>query len=221
MTRPSLPHGPREVVIELPLGPLTMWVPAGTDALLDELADAPPDPDDKMPYWADLWPSAIALAELIEEGGIPVAGRTVTELGAGLGLVSLAAARSGAEVRATDWDEDALSYIRANAETNRLAVTAEHLDWRTPDPRFRAPTVLAADVLYEARNVASLARAIAELVEPGGEAWLADPGRAPLVDFVRTMDGYALAHTERAMKDGHHRIQLVRIRARPRAGHDT
>src|SRR5581483_942708 len=70
--------------------------PASPDALIDEEAFAT---DEFLPYWAELWPAALALADALPE----VAGLRVCELGCGLGLPSLVAAARGADVTATDW----------------------------------------------------------------------------------------------------------------------
>ena len=195
----ALPHRPREVQVALPNGPISLWTPAGADALLELLAEEPPDPDDKMPYWADLWPSAVAIAEAIETEEIHVAGRSVLELGAGLGLCSLAAARNGADVLATDWDQDALDYIHASAKLNQLSVETRCVDWRAPGDTKAASVLLMADVLYEARNVDPLVSAIHALLADGGEAWLADPGRDHLVTFVRAAKAFRFAHKEHAV----------------------
>ena len=213
----ALPHQPRRRQVSLPHGPLTLWVPSGTDALLDQLADAPPDPDDKMPYWADLWPSAIALAESIDRGLIPVAGRQVLELGAGLGLASLAAARGGGHVIATDWDSDALRYVAASAAENNLTLDVAQLDWRAPPSHLSAPTVLAADVLYEARNVVPLLHALSAVVADDGEIWLSDPGRAHLPAFVAQASAYAFGHREHVVEAPDKspiKIQVLRMQRR-------
>lgn len=194
-----LPHEPRAVQVTLPNGPLRLWTPAGAEAILDKLAEAPPDPDDKMPYWADLWPSAVALAEAIEVGQIEVRDRTVLELGAGLGVPSLAAARNGGRVRATDWDEDAIRYVRASAVENELNLLTERLDWREPEATSPAAVLLLADVLYEPRNVEPVLKAIRVLLKDGGEAWLADPGRAHLPTFVAAATDFRFAHLERTV----------------------
>src|SRR6185436_16422121 len=52
------------------------------------------------PYWAELWPSSVALAWAVATA--KPAGARVLELGCGLGLPSIAAALSGAQVLATD-----------------------------------------------------------------------------------------------------------------------
>jgi predicted nicotinamide N-methyase len=104
-------------------------------------------------------------------------GKRVVELGAGLGLPALAAALRGAEVLATDWAEDAVSLLRANAERNSVTLRVEHVRWDAPQSIVReAPwdLVVGADLLYEARNAAQLLELLPRL---GGEVLLAEPGR--------------------------------------------
>jgi predicted nicotinamide N-methyase len=134
---------------------LSLLRPVSPDALLDEEAFAR---DEFLPYWAELWPAATALAAALPA----VAGLRVVELGCGLGLPSLVAAARGAEVTASDWAEDAVQLLRENAARNRLELRAEVRDWREPWPE-RFDVVLAADVLYERRNVEPLLERLREL----------------------------------------------------------
>ncbi|MCA1728736.1 MAG: 50S ribosomal protein L11 methyltransferase, partial [Actinobacteria bacterium] len=86
------------------------------DALIDEREFAR---DERLPYWADLWPSAVALAgSIIRYDSKTLAGRRVVELGCGVGLPSLAALARGARVTATDHYEAALDFARYNARAN-------------------------------------------------------------------------------------------------------
>jgi predicted nicotinamide N-methyase len=134
---------------------LSLLRPSSPEALIDEQAF---EHDEFLPYWAELWPAATALAAALPA----VAGLRVVELGCGLGLPSLVAAARGAEVTATDWAPDAIALLRQNAARNGLALHAEVRDWRDPwDERF--DLVLAADVLYEQRNVEPLLERLAEL----------------------------------------------------------
>jgi predicted nicotinamide N-methyase len=134
---------------------LTLLRPTAPDELIDEGAFAD---DEFLPYWAELWPASLALAENLPE----VAGLRVVELGCGLAVPSLVAAARGAQVTATDWADDAIALVRENAERNRLTLTAEVRDWRDPwDARF--DLALAADVLYERRNVEPLVAQLAAL----------------------------------------------------------
>jgi predicted nicotinamide N-methyase len=136
--------------------------------------------DERLPYWADLWPSAIVLARAV--AALDGRNRTAIELGAGLGLPSLAAMDAGFAVTATDYYADALLFARRNAAgaLGRDLATAL-VDWRAmPDDLGRFDLVLAADVLYERPYAPLVARAVLGLLAPNGVAWIADPGRVAL-----------------------------------------
>ncbi len=153
--------------------------PPSADDLIDESSF---DEDEFLPYWAELWPSGVALARHV--AGLDLAGRKVLELGCGLGLPSLVAALRGADVLATDWAEDAIELLRGNAERNGVHLRVARARWSEPEPLLRgAPwdLVLGADLLYEERNAEQLAALLPLL---GGEALLAEPGRPYAKDFL-------------------------------------
>ena len=178
-----------EVVVLAPDRELVVRRPRDADALIDERAFAD---DEFLPYWAELWPSGVGLARAIADRSW--AGAPVVELGCGLGLPSVAAALGGARVLATDWSADALRAVERTAADNGTRVQTLRVDWAAPDALLaRVPfrAVLAADVLYEARNVAPLLELIPRLLGPGGELWLADPGRASAEAFLEaTAEGW-------------------------------
>lgn len=159
---------------------LAVLRPRDSEALIDEEAF---EREELMPYWAELWPSGVALARAVS--ALSLGGRRVLELGCGgLALPSIAAALAGARVVATDWAQDALDLARTNAERNGATIAVEQAAWGSPETIVdRAPwdLVLAADVLYERRNLDVLLPLLEGL---GDEVWLADPGRPPLEDFL-------------------------------------
>jgi predicted nicotinamide N-methyase len=158
--------------------------PRDSEALLDEDAF---ERDEFLPYWAELWPSALVLARAVAARSLRGA-RTV-ELGCGLGLVSIAAAIAGARVLATDWADDALALTAENAARNGVSIECRRCDWADPEPVLeRAPwdLVLASDVLYEHRNVELIAELLLRLLDRG-EAWIADPRRSTAAGFPERM----------------------------------
>ena len=165
----------------VPLGDRELAVlrPRDADALIDDHAF---EADEFLPYWAQLWPSGVALARTVAARALK--GAKVVELGCGLGLPSIAAARAGGRVLATDWSPGAVDLLRTNAERNGAALEVAVVSWTEPAELLdRAPfqLVLAADVLYERRNVPVLAELLPRL---GSEILLADPGRPPLEEFL-------------------------------------
>jgi predicted nicotinamide N-methyase len=175
--------------------------PRDTEALLDEHAF---EHEEYLPYWAELWPSGVALARRVAARSLR--GARVLELGCGLGLPSLAAALAGGRVLATDWSPQAIALLEENAERNDATLETALVDWTRPDAIVaRAPwdLVLAADVLYERRNVAPLLDLLPRL---GGEVWLADPGRAPAGELL---SGLGEGWTRADEADG--RVNLHRL----------
>ena len=193
-----------EEQIELGGRRLTVLRPPDAEALLGEKAF---EHEEFLPYWAELWPSGLVLARAV--GARRLAGKRVLELGCGLALPSLAAATRGADVTATDWAPDAIALLRRNAGRNGLDVRARIVRWEEPDVLVRdAPwdLVLAADVLYERRNVESLLELLPAL---GAEILLADPSRPHAVAFLE-----AAARTwtiETARDSEHSRVAIHRL----------
>ena len=173
---------PEELVsrsIELPSGELRLLQPQESAALPDAGAVewAP-----IAPYWSVLWRSGVALAHELD--GVALRGLRVVELGCGLAVPSIAAARAGAAVLATDSSAEALALVARNAHANGVRVETATVDWAEPDELVRRgpfDVVLAADVLYESASVDLLLSLLPRLAP---EAWLADPGRPAAGAFV-------------------------------------
>ena len=140
--------------------------------------------DERLPYWADLWPSAQILAREVRE--MRLTGERVLELGCGLGLVAIGAAMAGAQVTATDYYDDAILFATLNvAEATGTTIAARMVDWSAmPADLGRFDVVLTSDVLYEPRYALLVAGAIAATLRRGGEAIVADPGRIACPDFL-------------------------------------
>lgn len=172
--------GPHPVVtrnVRLATGRIDFYQVANPNALADALTPETFGEDERFPYWAELWPSGVALASfLLREDLGP--GLAALELGCGLGLAGVAAALAGARVTFTDFEPHALAFARANHQLNlgRPGRTLL-LDWRRPPPDVEAPLVLASDVLYERRFLEPFVETLRRTVAPGGRALVAEPGR--------------------------------------------
>ncbi len=155
---------------------LTVARPRSAEDLIDEDAYAV---DERLPYWAELWPSAHVLAA--ELAARDLRGRRVVELGCGVGLPSVVAALGGADVLATDWYDEALRFVAWNADAAGAEVATLPVDWTAPPCRLlaRPPAdlVVGADVLYEERNGPALAALVPRILAPDGELVVADPRR--------------------------------------------
>ena len=155
--------------------------PRNADDLISEADFAV---DDRLPYWADVWPSSVVLATHVR--AMDGTGRTLLELGCGLGLVATAAAQAGFDVLATDYYHDALRFAELNVARNAgRPLRAMHLDWRDlPDDLPTFDVVVASDVLYELRYAELVADVVARTLKRDGEGWFADPGRIASGPFL-------------------------------------
>jgi predicted nicotinamide N-methyase len=206
-----MPAQPADLVEEtLVLGSgrdLNVLRPRDSEELLEEEAF---EHEELLPYWAELWPSSLALARAI--GIRSLRGARTLELGCGLGLVSVAAAAAGARVLATDWSPESVRFAALNAERNGVEVRTEVVDWAVPEAIVaEAPwqLVLGSDVLYERRNVAQMLELLPRLVDRSGEVWIADPGRQTSMEFLdRAERDWTRRTTE------HDRIEIHRLRLR-------
>lgn len=166
--------------------------PPDLDALLDKAAAKHPGAVDEIPYYAILWPAAQGLASYLWQERQALHSVRVLELGCGLGLPSIVAARLGARVLATDFHEDTGTWLQHNAALNRVTLEYRRLDWswylgqRGFDPDA-ADWVIGSDLLYERRHISGLICAIQAFARPGARVAIADPGREPLSLFVSGM----------------------------------
>jgi predicted nicotinamide N-methyase len=183
------------------------------NALVDGMDEDDFGADERLPYWATLWPSAMELGRFLLSKTRQFDPPAI-ELGAGLGLPSIALRRTGVPVIATDYEVDALAFARHNAELNGAHIETLALDWREVQKAGLGPfrTVLASDVLYEARNVEPLARSLATLLDPTGTAVVADPGRPHLSEFKAAIERRGLI-LEQIERDGVF-LLIARFRAR-------
>jgi len=145
--------------------------------------------DERLPYWADIWPSSTVLAAHMVSLAAKRKGRPAgkgLELGCGVGLVTTAAMIAGYDMTATDYYTDALAFTRANAwrETGRTP-EAMMMDWRSFPSRARGyDLILASDVLYEKEYAQLLPGIFKRALAPGGMVVLADPGRIGVPEFL-------------------------------------
>jgi predicted nicotinamide N-methyase len=171
------------------------------DALLR--GDDAPEP----PYWAHLWSGARILAEAVPAGG----GRGI-ELGCGLGLPALTAARRGTRMLCTDRLSVPLGYVRASAAANDVrALEVAVMDAVQPACAGGFDLVLAAELLYERRLFGALATSLRALLAPGGLGLLTDGRRMDTAAFYPELERAGLAWRARDVaidEEG----ALVRIR---------
>ncbi len=152
------------------------------EALFDKLTVADPDSlevqDERLPYWATLWDSALVLSDVLLADNLIAPGDSVLELGCGLGLVSSIACLKRARVTATDYQPDALKFARLNSlQIAGVVPQTMLIDWRSPPQDQCYTTLLGADLVYELRFFDPLITTFDALLAPGGRVLFSEPNR--------------------------------------------
>lgn len=132
------------------------------------------------PYWAHYWAGGLALARHILDHPETVRDRCVVDLGAGSGLVAIAAAKAGARrVMAVEADPYAIAALRLNAALNDVAIDVRQGDVAAiavPD----AEMLLVGDLFYDDALAAHVTAFLDRCLGQGLDALVGDPWRRPL-----------------------------------------
>ena len=150
--------------------------------------------DERLPYWAELWPSSLALAAWLAEQKAAITGRRCLDMGCGLGFSALVGRWLGAEVIGMDYDAEALRYAKVNATLNAIdGVEWQCMDWREPAlPEKSIDIIWAGDIVYERRFAGPVAAFMAYALKPDGRAWIAEPGRAVFAGLPEALPRHGL-----------------------------
>lgn len=204
-----------ETALDIAGRPVWMRRIADFEELLTTLDPITFAEDERLPYWSELWPASVAMAHYIVQR-LPLAGRHVLELGCGLGLVGLVAALEGAQVLSTDYEAEALDFARYNARRNGCQrARFRCMDWRYPTLRRRYDYILAADVIYEARNFTPLVLLLRRYLARGGVALFSEPRRVNAVPFFALVRQHGLLCDTEVYPlawEGEHQIAMHTIR---------
>ncbi|HBX24264.1 MAG TPA: methyltransferase [Desulfotomaculum sp.] len=172
----------RETTFELPGHKVSLLLVRDIEKLITDPGD-----EDKVPYWADIWPAAHGAAHWIWEH-LRFDGDELIELGAGLGLPGIVCGLKGARVTFSDFNPLALEMAAANAKRNDLAVFSTlQADWRTYQPEKKYNWVLGSDIFYNPQLNIHLLRLLPKLITPGGCILAAHPGRPATGEFLQAL----------------------------------
>jgi predicted nicotinamide N-methyase len=177
--------------IELPLGPMRLYLPEPVALQRLYAHQKQMDPHTPFPYWARVWPAAIALAGFIQQHPQYVRQKQVLELAAGLGLPSLVAATTAHHVLCTDMAEEAMQAAWQSAALADLQnIQCLPMNWNDLDASITAHTLLLSDVNYEPSVFEQLLQVIHRFWQQGSTILLATPQRLVAGAFVAQLAPY-------------------------------
>jgi predicted nicotinamide N-methyase len=152
------------------------------------------DPATPFPYWAKVWPSAIALHNVLQKHSSLIKDKTVLELGAGVGLPSLLMANEAKAIQISDYNSEAVELLRKNIAHLQLQnVQAMQLDWNTIPENITAEVVILSDVNYDPTQFETLTKLIEKFIHQGCTIILSTPQRIMASPFVLELASYIVA----------------------------
>jgi predicted nicotinamide N-methyase len=144
--------------------------------------------DERIPYWVELWPAAAGMATYLATRNVLIPGTTFHEIGCGLAIPSMVAARMGLSIMMSDYTPEACAMARSTWELNMDGPCPIYsMDWRHPDPKLNADVICACDVAYEKRAWPWLIHCFKMLLNPGGSILLSEPGRHMTTPFFELL----------------------------------
>ena len=149
------------------------------------------------PYWSQVWPAAKALAQFIITNPDYTKAKRVVELGAGLGLPSLAASRNATSVVCTDFVPEAVQIVKQSAAHLGLKNFAtEIVDWHHLPHDLQADVLLLSDVNYEPTIFTSLQNLAISFLTKGTTILLSTPQRLMAKEFILFLLNYCKQQAE-------------------------
>ncbi len=156
--------------------------------------------DERLPYWAELWPSSFGLVHFLEKKKEIIKDTLCLDLGCGLGFTALCGVVLGAKVLAVDYEDEAISLAKYNAKVNAIPVCEEserflqeknislciqNMDWRKPHIQKKSlKYIWAADIAYERKFMPDILTFLDYALCFDGVFWIAEPSRAIYQYFV-------------------------------------
>jgi len=135
-----------------------------------------------QPYWAEAWESAVVLASELAQQNL--SGRSVLDLGCGLGLVGTVAASLGGQVLMVDAAPPSLLFARINSWPWRENVAVKRIDWRHDELAKSFSLIAGSDIVYDRAEWPHLEGFWRTHLNVGGSVLLAEPGRSTGDEFI-------------------------------------
>jgi predicted nicotinamide N-methyase len=149
------------------------------------------DPSTPFPFWAKLWPSSIALLDVLEAHPHLIQNKHVLEIGAGIGLPSLMMAGVAKSIQISDYDKEAVALLQKNIEHLQIQnAEALQLDWNAIPENIQPDVVLLSDVNYDPAQFDVLIHLIEKFMRQGSTIILSTPQRIMASPFVLKLELY-------------------------------
>jgi predicted nicotinamide N-methyase len=155
------------------------------------------DPNTPFPFWAKLWPSTLALLDVLEAHPHLIQNKHVLEIGAGIGLPSLMMADHAKSIQVSDYNLEAVALLQKNIEHLQLQnVEAIRLDWNAIPEYMNPEVILLSDVNYDPTQFDVLISLIEKFIHQGSTIILSTPQRIMASPFVQKLESFIIERYE-------------------------
>ena len=155
------------------------------------------DPNTPFPFWAKVWPSSIALHDVLKAHPYLIQNKHVLEIGAGIGLPSLMMADIAKSIQISDFDKEAVALLQKNIEHLQLQnAQALQLDWNNMPENMNAEVLILSDVNYDPAQFDVLIHLIDKFIHQGCTIILSTPQRIMASPFVQKLEASIKARHE-------------------------
>ncbi len=151
------------------------------------------DPTTPFPFWAKLWPSSIALLDLLKSHPHLIENKHVLEIAAGIGLPSLMMADITKSIQISDYEKEAVALLQKNIEYLKLQnAQALQIDWNNVPENLHPEVILLSDVNYDPTQFDPLINLIVKFIHQGSTVILSTPQRIMASPFVQKLEAYII-----------------------------
>ena len=141
-----------------------------------------------FPFWAKVWPSAIALSTFLVTEQHYVANKKVLELASGLGLPSLVAAHFATTVTCSDYLNEPLQFVEQSISINNLFnIDCKIINWNNLSPNIVTDVLLLSDINYNPSTFDSLFNMLEQFLKNGSTIILSTPQRIMAKKFIEAI----------------------------------
>lgn len=177
-----------------------LWREANLEELWEKLGENDFQ-DERIPYWTELWPASLGLAQWLFQQRNLIHGKLCLDLGCGLGFTAIIAAWLGAKIAGCDYEFAALRNCALNAQLNGIRQPGwVCMDWRRPViARQSLDFIWGADIIYEKRSMEPVLAMFEHCLGKEGRGWIVEPGRGVFKTFPESAAamGFSLAPVRR------------------------
>jgi predicted nicotinamide N-methyase len=151
------------------------------------------DPTTPFPFWAKLWPSSIALLDVLKAHPHLIENKHVLEIAAGIGLPSLMMADITKSIQISDYEKEAVALLQKNIEYLKLQnAQALQIDWNNVTENLHPEVILLSDVNYDPTQFDPLINLIVKFIHQGSTVILSNPQRIMASPFVQKLEAYII-----------------------------